>query len=100
MIQKFRKINTGDRDLTLVQDNVANTFNPITRIPLLDGQLLTDVALSTAPTRVEHTLGRKPLGYIITGLNHAATIFGTESDSRLITLTASANGTVANIWIF
>lgn len=100
MIQKFRRINTGDRDLTLVQDNVANTFNPLTRVPIIDGELLTEIALGTAPTRLAHTLGRKPLGYIIVGLNHAATIFGTESDSRLITLTASANGTVANIWIF
>lgn len=100
MIQKFRRIQTSDTDLTLVQDNVANTLNPLTRVALLDGQLLTNVALSTVPLRIEHLLGRKPLGYIVTGLNQAATIFGTESDARLMTLTASNNGTICSLWVF
>lgn len=100
MIQKFRKINTMDRDLSLIQDNVSNTFNPITRIPILDGQLLTAIELGTASQRIEHTLGRKPLGYIVVMLNQDATVFGTESDSRLITLSASANNTTCNLWIF
>ena len=100
MIQKFRRINTTDRDLILVQDNVANTFNPLTRVPILDGVLLTDIALSTVAARIEHTLGRIPLGYIVVMLNKNATVFGTESDSRLITLTSSANDTICSLWVF
>lgn len=100
MIQKFRKINSADRDLMLVQDNISNTFNPITRIPLLDGQLLEGIVLTNTPTRIEHTLLRKPLGYIVVKLDKAATIFGTESDSRLITLTSSTADTTCSLWVF
>ena len=88
--------NEGDmfqRDTKTAVDRLAN-------IPLLDGRLLEDVALTTSASRVYHNLGRPVVGFWVVW---------TEGDTRVwvdglntstfIELRANASSTV-NLWVF
>lgn len=75
-------------------------LDPVVASPLALGQQLSAVAIATSPTTVSHGLGRTQLGWFITDINAAATIYRTGSfnDSNMV-LTASAACTV-NIWVY
>lgn len=88
-------------DKSKIDLRVADLLNTLRSIAILDGALLTDVALSTSATNVNHGLGRQPIGYIVVGQNAAASIFETKSARTNATfqLTSSASVT-ADIWVF
>lgn len=96
----FRKIVVGDRDLMLLQSNTDAVFQQLRNCPLLDGVLVEAVTLTTSNTTVDHTLGRQPLGFIVTDLNKDATIFRAAWNAKTITLQSSATATIASFWIF
>ena len=65
----YKRIRTSNADLNRVQDAVQATFASLNLCPLLDGVLLRDVSIPNVNTKVPHTLGRVPLGYIVTKSN-------------------------------
>lgn len=71
---------------------------------LLQGAHLRDVSIANGTTTVFHTLGRPPVGWVVTRQSAALGLY--ESASQLaarsattLTLTASAAGT-ADLWVF
>lgn len=70
-------------------------------IPLLNGRLIEDIAIGTSATAVEHKLGREPAGWIVVGIDTAATIHSTTSSlpKRFLNLTASSASTIS-LWVF
>lgn len=100
MIKAFRKINSSDRELMAVQTNVEQTLGPLSRLPILDGTLLTSIAISTSDTQVSHKLGRIPQGYMIAGQNADARIWqSSAATDQFITLKASS-AVITTIWVF
>ena len=64
--QNFTTIKTSDPILDRVQDNIKVAFDPIVRHPLMEGVHKKGVAVGTASVEVNHGLGRKPQGFIVT----------------------------------
>lgn len=98
----FSKITPANQDLQALQTNVAATLDPLLNLELLDGRLISNVALvSGADTLVNHGLGRAPLGWIVAGQDANAVIWETASPApnKVLSLRASATVT-ANLIIF
>lgn len=98
MLKFFRKINVKDRDLSQVQDNVAQILQPLSKKALLDGvQIEATVALGS--NKISHTLQRKPLGWIVVDADAAVTLYRTAWDTTFLTLTASGSATIT-LWVY
>lgn len=101
----FRKLNVqSDALLSRVQENVDEVLRPLSAIPLLVGQLLTDISLVTASTNyISHRLGRPLIGWIPVRIRADATIWDSQdsNDNRAntVALLCSANVTV-DLWVF
>jgi len=99
----FRKVTSGDRNISQLQSNVDQAVSDVIKAPILNGRLVDDVKLTSAPTRIEHKLGRKPSGYIIVKRNADAQVYDSlaneESPTLFLPLISSADVTVS-IWIF
>jgi hypothetical protein len=63
------------------------------------GVLLEGVTLSTSAKSVNHTLGRKALGYWIVKRSANAVVYDTAIDDQTLTLVASGSVTVS-LWVF
>ena len=95
----FRKTNIIDRSVSNFQDNVANSFGPLLKLPIVDGILLTGIVLATGSNQFAHNLARQPIGWMVADLNAAATIYRTAWTDKTLSLTASAPVTL-NLWVF
>lgn len=100
-MRQVDRLQVADEDLRKVQDRILAVLNPLARTPVVDGVLVTGVALSATPTDVSHKLQRMPLGYLIVGLSADARVWETRANrsSTRLTLTASAAATV-DLWVF
>lgn len=78
---------------------ILERVNDIGNVALLSGRVVTHTFAGTSEELVKHTLGRKPIGYIIVGTSAAATIHGRSHTSNYLKLTASAVCT-ADFWVF
>ena len=96
------KINPTDPQLARIQDNIDTVLRQILLCPIIDGTLVTGIALTTTNKDVAHGLGRTYQGYIIVGQDAAGVIYSpTGADKtkyvRLRTSTGTAN---VSIWVF
>lgn len=94
---KFVKINVNDKDLSRVQDNVAQAFTDVAT-PLIQAIVLPNVVLAVGSNSINHTLGRKLLGWSIMRRRADASIHDTQDSNgtpdRTLTLVSSAAATV------
>lgn len=100
---RIQKINTPDRIINMVQDNIANVLEPLSSNPLISGLILTSVALKTGSNTVNHKLGRKLRGWFIVRQRSAASIYDNQDSNTLnavsLILVSSANVTV-DLYVF
>ena len=85
-----------------MQDNIADSFTPIVKNPVLDGHVLTDQALIVGTTNVAHGLGRPLIGWIIIDNSAAAKVYRTGSSTapeRLLSLVSDTACTVS-LYVF
>lgn len=88
------------RSFDLLQNQWKNILDPIVANPIVQGQALTGIALTTSATTVPHKLGRTQQGWFVTDLSAAATIYRTgDFNNANMVLTASAACTVS-LWVF
>lgn len=87
-------------DWTLAQTQWANQLDPIIKNQLLQGNLIQDVQLKIGDNVINHKLGRKQIGFIITDINAGSVIYRSAALNALtLTLNSSAVCTVS-IWCF
>jgi hypothetical protein len=102
-IRDLRKIQSDNEELSRVQDLVGECLQPVLQAAILDGVLLKDLTLTPGANSIEHKLGRKPLGWIVVGLNASASIWDSQEantfKTRTLALNSSAN-CVVTLWIF
>jgi hypothetical protein len=98
-MQPFRRIFTNNEDLSKVQNAIEQSLAPINNSAIIDGVLITGVALTTANAQISHTLDRIPLGYIVVGSSAYANVKDAARDSKTITLSSSATTTIS-LWVF
>lgn len=102
-IKKFKKINSKDRDLSQVQQNVEEVLTPVLNAQIVDGVLIKDVCLvALRPNLVTHKLNRPAFGWIVVRKRGDSRIWDIQDDSAsndTIALTCSHNVTV-DLWVF
>lgn len=91
------------KELLLMQTQWSTQLNPLLDNPINNNNLLTNVPLSTGDNTINHLLNRKLVGWIIVGINAAATIYDKQATNQMANLTlvlnASAPCTV-NLLVF
>lgn len=99
-IKDFKKVS-GPAELNRLQEKLQEFFAPIIACPIIDGNLLTNVSLSSTETKVEHKLAREPQGYIITRKNANQDVWESSKalPTRHLSLTATGD-VVVDIWVF
>ena len=102
-LRSFKKTNFQDKETSKLQSNLEIFLKQLENLPIVDAVLLSDIALSSSGvTKVDHKLGRKPIGWIIAGQNANATIWEDTSNTTptsTLDLNCSSDVTV-NLWIF
>lgn len=100
---KLQRIQTGDRVLNMIQDNVSNILDPYSSKEILQGQILQKVRLTTGTNIVPHNLNRTLIGWFLVRQRASATIYDTQdaqtNPQTFLSLVSSANVTV-DIYVF
>lgn len=103
MLPSLQKIKFADKNLVRLQTNVDKATRPALQVPFLDGVLIENVSLgSSAPTNVQHGLGRAIVGWLVVDKTSAAEVYRAPQGSlpiSMLPLQASASTTVA-VWVF
>lgn len=90
-------------ELTSMQTRWASQLNPLLANPLTAGRLIRNVELSTGANTINHGLGRKLQGWVLTRLRAAAQIYDMQDSSIIpnLTLTLVSDANVAvDLWVF
>jgi hypothetical protein len=100
---KLQRIQTADRVLNMIQDNISNILDPYSSKEILQGQILPKVALNSGTNNVAHKLERPLIGWFIVRQRAAGTVYDTQDSNTLpnlfLRLVASANMSV-DIYVF
>lgn len=89
-----------DKDLMLMQNSWKSKIDPALELPMTKGFIIPNVILNVGVNVINHKLGRKQQGWIISDINAAATLFRSAAfNDTTLTLTSNAVA-LANIWVF
>ena len=78
----------------------ATALDPIVRNQLIQGNLLNNISLINGVNVINHKLGRKQVGYIITDINGIAQVYRSQPFNDLqLTLTSDSDVNVS-LWVF
>lgn len=103
-VKKFKKLNTSDKDLNQVQENVEQFSKYVLNFTPLDGVLIKDVCLQAGVSNeIKHKLGRKPLGWFIVRKRQDARIWDLQDTNPQPTKSLSiacSHAVQIDIWIF
>jgi hypothetical protein len=97
------KLQTDNRILNQIQDNVQRALQPLADCPLVGGFILTSVKLASGTNSINHMLGRTLQGWFTVRVRAAATFYDTQDSNptpdKTLQLTASGAVTV-DLFIF
>lgn len=85
----------------LAQTKWAATLNPIISVPLLSGNLISDISLTAStPKAINHLLQQMPQGWFLVDNTANAVVWrAADFTTTTITLESSANTTIS-LWVF
>lgn len=94
-------IKTGTQGSDLFQTRLKSILDPIISIPLLSGSQITGVSISSGSAAViNHLLGRKQQGWILTDIDAPAKIARIAAlNDKTLTLSSDATVTVS-VWVY
>jgi hypothetical protein len=100
---KLQRIQTADRVLNMIQDNISNILDPYSSKEILQGQFLTGVQLVSGTNTVSHKLARQLIGWFVVRQRASAIIYDNQDaqtrPNLFLTLVASADVTV-DLYVF
>lgn len=100
---KLQRIQTADRVLNMIQDNVSNILDPYSSLEIVQGQILKNVALVSGTNNIAHKLSRNLVGWFIVRQRAAGTVYDTQdtnpTPALFLRLVASANMSV-DLYVF
>ena len=94
---------TGDKDLTVLQNRWIPVLNPVIACPLIQGHQIDGVLLTTGANVINHRLGDKLRGYLIVLKSNNSLIFDTQLTNQTpdLTLQLNASGNVTvSLWVY
>lgn len=102
MLKSMKKIQSPDRVMNTIQDNVETALRPLLTNPLLDGTLIEGVSIVTGtPKTIEHGLGRAARGWFVISPQAEASVWETSSalPTKTLILNSSANIDL-KLWVY
>ena len=78
---------TGDKDLTLLQNRWIPIINPVLTAPLANANLLSNISLTTGLNVINHKLQQKLQGYIVVLNSASITYYDMQSTNQTPDLT-------------
>lgn len=94
---------SNNKDLTLLQNSWASAINPLLKNPIVNGIALPNIELINGTNIINHRLGRKLQGWLITSIDAAATIYDAQKinqhPEQTLVLISNANCEV-NIYAY
>lgn len=78
----------------------ASELDPVLRNQLIQGILISDITMVAGTNVINHRLGRKQVGYIITDQNAQASIYRSAALNNLTLTLTSDNPCVISLWCF
>lgn len=102
-IKPVRKVQTQNKELNRVQENLQEFNKQVISNPLLNGQLLTDVTSVASTFTLRHNMGRPISGAVVTNID------GTFTDGPFIRIISSTSTTaevegnyagIINVYVF
>lgn len=103
-IKSFKRIQSTDRVVNQMQDNIEQVLRRIISSAILSGQLIEDVDIVTGTEKVvNHGLGRELRGWFIVRQNANANLWDSQATNTLsnktLILNSSANVKIS-LWVF
>jgi len=102
-MNKLRRVQTQDREVNQLQSNVAEVLDPIAALPVINGNILTNVALLAGDNSINHKLGMRLTGWIVIRQRAAAEIFDKQVTNPTPTVTLVLNVSapvVVDLYVF
>jgi hypothetical protein len=98
MIRSVPRVNTNNRDLSLIQDYITSALTDLQQLPLSDSTILANVSLAVGLNTINHTLARRLIGWVIVRKRAATDIYDTQDNNpmpqKTLLLNSSAVSTV------
>lgn len=83
---------------------LSRSVNALQSAPIASGVLVSGVSLTTTPQRIDHNLGRAPVGvFMVAGQTGAFDIVWTahaSNPARFVDIAASAGTPTVSLWVF
>jgi hypothetical protein len=83
VIKRIAQVQSEDRVISQLQQNITASVNPILDNQLIDGVLLQGVNLSVGTTTVNHKLSRKLVGWFLTRKRALANVYDTQDSNSI-----------------
>lgn len=97
-MKRLRTVNTDDRTLGAIQDNVNSALSDVQQVPILNGNHVTLAVAPSVDVLVNHGLGYRFTGYQVVRANADIQVWDSPTANpqpdRQLTLRASAIGTI------
>lgn len=88
-----------DQTLMLLQTRWKSILDPLLKNSIVNGNQVNGVSIN-GQKAIPHGLGRAPVGWFLTDINGASTVYRSAAfDANNLTLTSSANVTIS-IWVY
>ena len=92
-----------DKDVMMLQTNWASAINPVLNNAFNNGLLLKDQSLAVGANVINHKLGRKLQGWVLTRVRAASSIYDTQDTNQSPQLTLnlqSSAAVVVDLYVF
>lgn len=99
LTENFKDFSTGDLGQDKLQLNLKKYFAQFNDLIFLNGRLISEQLISTSSTKIEHKLGRQPLGWFLVDKVDQGDVWRVSWDDKHITFDTSSNATIS-FWIF
>jgi hypothetical protein len=102
-MEPWKRVTTGDPLIEELQDNAEPIMKRVEGAFLLDGVLIKNQTIGTAPVVINHGLQRAPLGFIIVRRRANQQVWDLQDENKTSpqTLVLIAGGDVEiDLWVF
>ena len=78
MRSRITQVQTDDRNVNQLQQNVQAALGPLLTNPALNGRVLQGISLLAGPNIINHGLGRKLVGWMIVRQRAASSVYDAQ----------------------